>query len=377
MFKYIIIIILTSLVFLSFEDFHQSQISGSIDSLRKVYTNNPKNWPKPQVDSGIIWQELGILPIAPLVAKKDSLKDIISLGKLFFFDPRLSGSNQISCSSCHAPDLSWTDGREKSVGHNHLKTKRNAPSLQNIWYFKKYFWDGRAASLEEQAIGPLLAEGEMNENLEQLPNELNQIKGYQAYFKKAFGKESINKEQILKALAIYQQTIVSRKSRFDDFVKGNSQALNDKEVMGLHLFRTKARCINCHNGPLFSDNQFHNVGLTYYGREYEDLGLYNISYKAEDIGKFKTPILRDVIRTRPWMHNGLFDDIEGVITMYNNGMPQPKPKDEKQQKDPLFPKTSPIIRKLNLTKQEQEALVAFLGAITSAPFRVLAPELPQ
>ena len=217
----------------------------------------------------------------------------------------------------------------------------------------------------------------MNENLDKLPQELNKIKGYRSYFKNAFGHEKIKKEEILKALAIFQQTLVSRKSKFDEFLGGKPQVLNDKEVLGLHLFRTKARCINCHNGPLFTDNQFHNVGLTYYGREYEDLGLYNITKKAEDVGKFKTPMLRDVLRTRPWMHNGLFDEIEGVVMMYNNGMPQPKPKDEKQKHDPLFPKTSGIIKKLNLSKSEQEALVAFLGAITSGPFRVQAPELPK
>ncbi|MFY7828850.1 MAG: cytochrome-c peroxidase [Flectobacillus sp.] len=377
MFKYILIIILLSITFFSFQDFQETHTVESIDSLRKIYSDNPKNWPKPQVDSGIVWKELGILPSAPIASKKDSLKDIIALGKMFFFDPRLSGSNQISCSSCHAPDLSWTDGKERSVGHNHLKTKRNAPSLLNIWYFKKYFWDGRASSLEEQALGPLLSEGEMNENLDKLPQELNKIKGYKIHFKNAFGKEKITKHDILKALAIFQQTLVSRKSKFDEFLSGKAQVLNDKEILGLHLFRTKARCINCHNGPLFSDNQFHNVGLTFYGREYEDLGLYNTTKKAEDVGKFKTPILRDIIRTRPWMHNGLFDEIEGVVAMYNNGMPQPKPKDDGQRNDPLFPKTSPLIKKLNLSKPEQEALIAFLGSITSAPFRVQAPELPQ
>ncbi|MOA19415.1 Methylamine utilization protein MauG precursor [compost metagenome] len=144
----------------------------------------------------------------------------------------------------------------------------------------------------------------------------------------------------------------------------------------MHLFRTKARCVNCHNGPLFTDNQFHNLGLTYYGREYEDLGRYEVTKLPEDVGKFKTPSLRDVMRTRPWFHNGLFDDMDGVLNMYNNGMPQPKPKPE-QENDPLFPKTSPHIKKLGLTKEERDAVVAFLDAISSSPFRILPPDLPK
>jgi cytochrome c peroxidase len=372
MFKHFIIIAFLSTLLVSFHSIYEKNSPKELsDSLRTIYSKNPSLWPKPTIDAGVEWKELGILPTSPLAAKKDSLKDVIELGKLFFFDPRLSGSNQISCSS------SWTDGKEKSVGHDHAKTKRNAPSLANIWFFNRYFWDGRAESLEQQALGPIIAEGEMKQNLDKLPKELNKIKGYTKYFKKAFNREKITKEEILQALAIYQKTIVSRSSRFDYFLKGEKDALSDSEIQGLHLFRTKARCINCHNGALFSDNKFHNVGLTYYGREYQDLGRYVVTNNPEDVGKFKTPMLRDVIRTRPWMHNGLFDDIEGVVTMYNNGMPQPKAKTEAQQNDPLFPKTSPLIKKLHLTKAEQESLISFLGSISSTPFRIQAPELPK
>ena len=378
MYKYSIISLFVGILFLSFQGIYQGRkLQISSDSLRIIYSKKPSTWPKPTVDSGVEWKELGILPVSALAAQKDSLKDVIELGKLFFFDPRLSGSNQISCSSCHSPDVSWTDGKEKSVGHDHAKTKRNAPSLQNIWFFKNYFWDGRAESLEQQALGPIISEGEMNQDLNKLPKELNKIKGYLTHFKKAFNHEKITKEEILYALAIYQKTIVSRNSRFDHFLKGETDVLTDSELQGLHLFRTKARCINCHNGALFSDNKFHNVGLTYYGREYQDLGRYSVTNKPEDVGKFKTPMLRDVIRTRPWMHNGLFDDIEGVVTMYNNGMPQPKPRTEAFQKDPIFPKTSPLIKKLHLTKPEQTALISFLGSISATPFKIQAPDLPK
>lgn len=133
----------------------------------------------------------------------------------------------------------------------------------------------------------------------------------------------------------------------------------------------------CHNGPLFTDGDFHNVGLTYYKRDkYEDLGRYNVTKDPADVGKFKTPGLRDVLRTRPWFHNGLFDNIEGVMNMYSAGMAQPKPKPD-QLGDPLFPKTDSHLRQLNLTKEEKYALIAFLGAITTEPWKIQPPVMPQ
>jgi cytochrome c peroxidase len=144
----------------------------------------------------------------------------------------------------------------------------------------------------------------------------------------------------------------------------------------LHVFRTQARCINCHNGPLFSDNQFHNIGLTYYQRKYEDLGRYKVTRKKEDVGKFKTPSLRDVAHTSPWMHNGIFDDLGGIVNLYNSGMPMPAIT-EAQKKDTLFPKTSVHIKKLNLNAEQRKDLVAFLGAISTNPLRIRNPELPK
>jgi len=170
--------------------------------------------------------------------------------------------------------------------------------------------------------------------------------------------------------------VVSRKADFDDFLTRDKKALSDAALRGLHIFRTKARCMNCHNGPLFTDNSFHNIGLTYYQRENEDLGRYKVTGRAEDVGRFRTPSLRDVIRTRPWMHNGLFDNIEGVINMYNAGMPQPKRKPE-QAADTLFPRTDVLIKKLDLNKQERDDLIAFLHAITAEPLRVKMPALPK
>jgi cytochrome c peroxidase len=370
---FVLVIVLSSL---SFHNYNGLQEGTYTDSLRQLYAQPATQWPKPFIDAGVQWQELGILPESPLKPYLDSLKPVIALGKLLFFDPRLSGSGQISCATCHVPDLSWTDGREKAVGHDQQVNNRNTPSIFNVWYFKKLFWDGRSNSLEDQAFGPINSESEMHGDMSLIPSKLRSIPGYLPLFKAAYGNEAVDADRIAHALAVFQKTVVSRKSDFDYFLAGNQKMLTDAAVRGLHLFRTKARCMNCHNGPLFSDNEFHNIGLTYYGRTYEDLGRYNITHRAADVGSFKTPSLRDVIRTRPWMHNGLFDNIEGVLNMYSAGMPQPKRKPE-QLNDTLFPVTSPLIKRLDLSKQEKEDIIAFLNAITTEPWKMRIPELPR
>lgn len=346
------------------------------DTLRFLYSLPPGKWPAPEVDAGVTWEELGVVPESPLKPYLDSLKHIIALGKSLFFDPRLSGSNQISCASCHIPDLSWSDGRQRSVGHDQQANQRNSPSILNSWFYKELFWDGRSKSLEEQALNPISSETEMHSDVTEVITKLKKIEGYKPLFKAAFGDNSISSEKVAHAIAVFERTITSRKADFDDFLLGRRNAMSDAALRGLHLFRTKARCMNCHNGPLFSDNSFHNIGLTYYQREYEDLGRYKVTGKAEDVGRFRTPSLRDIIRTRPWMHNGLFDNIEGVMNMYSAGMPQPKRKPV-QEADTLFPKTDPLIKKLDLTKQEKEDLIAFMNAITTEPYRMRPPEMPK
>ena len=295
---------------------------------------------------------------------------------MLFFDPRLSKSKQISCASCHDPELAWGDGRTISYGHNRQTGKRNSPSLLNIGYHSVFFWDGRAASLENQALGPITDPVEMAATETISIKNIKKIKGYKPYFREAFGDEKITIERILKAIATYERTITSKKSKFDSFIEGKSDIFTDEEVIGLHLFRTKARCVNCHNTPLFSNQKFHNVGLSYYGRTFEDLGKYNITHKKEDVGKFKTPSLREIGRTAPYMHNGLMPNLEGIIEMYNAGMPRVKPK-ENQKNDSLFPVTDPLLKKLNLTKKEQNALKAFLLTLSSSPRREILPKLPE
>lgn len=382
--KWVVLIVVTVLVACSVSKINNKSLEPKwiipagtyADTLRFLYSLPYKDWPAPTIDSGVVWTELGIVPESPIKPYFDSLKHQIELGKKLFFDPRLSGSNQISCASCHISDLSWTDGREKSVGHDQQPNKRNSPTLLNVWFYKRLFWDGRSSSLQDQAFGPINSEIEMHSDMPEVTMKIRRIEGYKALFDSAFGSPAINPETITEALATFQKTLVSRKASFDDFLGGNKSAMSDAALKGLHLFRTKARCMNCHNGPLFTDNEFHNIGLTYYGRENEDLGLYNFTRKPEDVGKFKTPGLRDVIRTRPWMHNGLFDNMDGVINMYNAGMPQPKP-NAQQAKDPKFPKTDTLIKKLDLTKEERKDVVEFLHAITAEPYKMRKPILPK
>ena len=351
----------------------------TIEKLRKTYSSGDiSQWEKPELDEEVIadFQDIGVLPKMIFPENNPYSEAKKELGKMLFFDPRLSKSKQISCASCHDPELAWGDGRTISYGHNRQTGKRNSPSLLNIGYHSVFFWDGRAASLEDQALGPITDPVEMAATETISIKNIKKIKGYKPYFREAFGDEKITIERILKAIATYERTITSKKSKFDSFIEGKSDIFTDEEVIGLHLFRTKARCINCHNTPLFSNQKFHNVGLSYYGRTFEDLGKYNITHKKEDVGKFKTPSLREIGRTAPYMHNGLMPNLEGIIEMYNAGIPRVKPK-ENQKNDSLFPVTDPLLKKLNLTKKEQNALKAFLLTLSSSPRREILPKLPE
>lgn len=350
----------------------------SIDSVRALYTRPVSEWPTPHIDSGVLWEEFKSLNKSTLDGAQMASEPIVVLGKLLFFDPILSGSNQISCSTCHNPQTSWGDHLTVSVGNDHQEGSRNTISLLNVYARKKLFWDGRSTSLEEQALGPIEAHHEMNMNLTQLVPKLKAIPGYRELFKNVYGDENFSMPEILEALGAFQRTLYSRRNRFDDFLEGKYSSLNDQEIYGLHLFRTKARCMNCHFGEFFTDDQFHNLGLTYYKRKYEDLGLFEVTQNPEDVGKFRTPMLRDVMNTWPWMHNGLFGDMTGLLNMYNSGMQMNNPTPEQKAADPFYPVVDPLMQPLGLTKMEIAAVEAFLNSITGAKYRMSRPEkLPR
>ncbi|MCQ4324632.1 cytochrome-c peroxidase [Stutzerimonas stutzeri] len=333
--------------------------------LRQIYTQPPHTWPTPHVDKDIAWQELGPLPErAPSPPGNPFSEAKAALGERLFFDPILSRSRQIACASCHEPDLAFADGRKVSFGHDRQAGRRNSPSLVMSGFTRQPFWDGRAASLEDQALFPVEDPLEMAFERDELLRRLNADAGYRQRFAEAFGADAIDARMLRQALASYQRTLVrfARTTRFERFLRGRHDALSDEQLHGLHLFRTRARCMNCHFGPAMSDDRFHNAGMTYYGRKYQDLGRYEVTGRAEDVGRFRTPSLRLVSRTGPWIHNGLFPDLMGLLNFYNVGMPRPKPT-AAQQDDPLFPTTSARLQALELNRDELKALRSFLDTL--------------
>jgi cytochrome c peroxidase len=370
-----IIGIIAAAVLISTLSFTKSN-EEDIAALRKAYSSGDyKLWPKVILEEGakLNFRDIGSLDSMPYPADNKPSPEKKDLGKMLFFDPRLSVSGQIACASCHEPQLGWGDGKRVANGHDRKMGARNSMSLLNVGYYEKYFWDGRANSLEDQAKFPVKDHIEMNLEIKAMEKKIKSFKGYEPLFEKAFGNKEINLEKIFKAIATFERSIVSPPSRFDNFIKGKSEALKDDEVLGLHLFRTKAGCINCHNTPFFSDNKFHNDGQTLFASESEDLGRYNFTSKIEDVGKFKTPSLRETANTGPWMHHGNFPSLKDVVFFYDKGNPSPIQKKYKGDRDSLLPKTDPMLKKLNLTRPEVEAIVAFLQSITTTAARLHPP----
>ncbi len=344
-----------------------------IAALRASYRRPPSEWPAPTVDPSVSWKELGLLPELPQPEGNPAFPAKVELGRLLFFEPRLSGSGQIACASCHDPDLAWADGRTISFGHGRTPLARNAPTVFNVAHQPRLFWDGRAADLEEQAIMVIQNPDEMHSD-EDVVARLAGIPEYQEAFTAAFGSNDVTLTRAAKALAAYQRTLLAGRSPFDAFLKGDHEALSDEAIAGLDLFRGKAGCLNCHHGPNFADGQFHDLGLSYYGRKYEDLGRHAITKAAEDVGRFRTPSLRNVAATAPYMHNGLFD-LEGVLRMYDAGMATLRRRPD-QADDPLFPTKDPLLKPLQLNDRELADLLAFLQSLSEPRLRVRAPRLP-
>ena len=333
--------------------------------IANLYRQPVAQWPAPTVDADVQWQEMAALPAHAPAPPDNPFSDAkAALGKKLFNDPKLSRSGQIACASCHEADLAFADGRRVSFGHDRQSGRRNAPSLVMSGYSAALFWDGRGGSLEQQAMHPIIDPVEMAFDIPQLLQRLNSDTSYGTQFAEVFGPGPITQEKTAQALATFQRTLVTatRTTAFEQLLRGRPQRMSEEQLYGLHLFRTKARCMNCHFGPALSDEQFHNVGLSYYGRKYEDLGRYLVTGKREDVGAFRTPSLRLVSKTAPWMHNGLFVNMEGTLAFYNMGMPRPRP-NAQQANDPLFPTTSERLKVLNMDKDELRALRSFLDTL--------------
>lgn len=343
--------------------------------LREAYAKPPAEWPAMIVDEGVEAAELGLLPDVEFPDDNPYSKEKAELGRQLFYDPRLSASGEMACASCHDPDLGWADGRTVSFGRQRLELQRNAPTAMNAGHMDILFWDGRADSLEDLTLKVIENEKEMHGVGDEVALIINEVPEYRAQVKDVFGEDEVTIDAITKAVATFVRTINGGHSDFDRFLKGRPDALSDSALRGLHLFRTKAMCMNCHSGPTLSDNLLHATGLSLYGTPREDLGAYHITGDPKNSGEFKTPALRHVSRTGPYMHHGLFESLLVTVRAYNGGMIEPRAKKDRPN-DPLLPKNSPLLHELNLTDAELHDLVAFLESLEEPHRRVLPPTLP-
>lgn len=325
-----------------------------------VPTSNPaKEAAWLQVPLGLDNENLNIPADNPLTQEK------AELGKLLYFDTRLSADNTVSCATCHNPKMGWTDNAPVSTGIKGQKGDVSAPTVINSTYMGLQFWDGRAANLEEQALGPLVNPVEMgNKNHDEVVAKIKAIPGYLPYFKKAFGDEEVNKVRIAQAIASFERTVLSGNSRFDRWSFGDKTAMTEQEIRGRDLFFGKALCTRCHAGPNFSDSQFHNLGVGQNKPKPEE-GRFAVTKAKEDMGAFKTPTIRDITKTAPYMHDGSEKTLEDVVEFYNKGGVK-------------NPNLAVQMEVLNLTVEEKADLVAFMKALDGNPYpSVETPELPK
>lgn len=288
----------------------------------------------------------------------------IELGKQLYFDKRLSSDNTVSCASCHDPEKGWSNGEAVATGVGGQKGGRSAPTIINSAYTKLHFWDGRAESLEDQALGPIENPIEMNLKLEEALDRLNKISGYKSQFQAVFGTDA-TKDSLAQAIAAYERTVLSGDAPYDRFKAGQKDALSESAQRGRKLFFGKGVCSACHTGASFSDQAFHNVGVGM-DKPQPDKGRQAISGLEGDTGSFKTPTLREIDRSAPYMHDGSLKTLEDVVEHYNKGGIDNPYLDEE-----IFP--------LKLTDQEKKDLVTFLKEGLSSESYPMhkAPELPK
>lgn len=286
-------------------------------------------------------------------------KEGIALGRQLFFDSTLSKNKNISCQSCHLPVKAFTDGVSLSIkGTSGKALIRNSPTLVNLLWSTSFFWDGGASDLESQAFLPLTHPDEMGMDLNELVLRLNQKAEYKNKFKQVFDIDTITSPYVARALAQFQRTIISANSRYDRFVL-KKEALSKIEIKGLTLFYEK-KCAHCHTPPLFHDNSFHNNGIDSFFKDTNDgsfLGRYRISNNKEDIGKFKTPTLRNIELTDPYMHDGRFKSLDEVLLHYSKKIVH------SPTLDTLFIKKKGNVG-IDLTQEEREAILKFLVCLT-------------
>lgn len=338
--KYICAIYVLALSVCVFEQIARAE-NDDLESLKKLYIR-PTEIPYPDTN--------------PYSEEKDRL------GKMLFFDPRLSASGTQSCATCHNPSLGWEDGMALGTGHGHQKLTRATPTILNLAWDELFSWDGRAEGMEAQVGIPIESEAEMNMSKDKLVAFLKSIQGYHESFADAFPEEDepVSAENMEKALATYERGIVSGKAPFDLWIEGNEGAISDMAKRGFVLFNKKANCATCHSSWKFSDSSFHDIGLPS-----RDIGrgefLPNLITMQH---AFKTMGLRNIVQRAPYMHDGSLKTLEEVIDHYNDGFV-------------LRESLSDQIKPLNLTSEEKADLIEFLKTLSSEDEPVVIPVLPK
>jgi cytochrome c peroxidase len=284
----------------------------------------------------------------------------VALGKTLYFDTRLSRATVQSCASCHNPGYGWGDGQPKGVGDGMKTLGRRSPTIINAGYGHIFMWDGRAGSLEEQALGPIQADVEMNLPLARLLERLNAIPGYAPMFAAAFPNEGMSAKTLAKAIATYERTIVSERAPFDAWIEGNEKAISEEAKRGFVLFNNKAQCAACHEGWNFTNDGFQDIGLASQdiGRGEYLPGVIKMKHA------FKTPGLREIGRRSPYMHDGSLATLEAVVEHYNHGGV-----DRESRSD--------LMKPLGLTAQDKADLVAFMKTLDSNLSPTSVPVLPR
>jgi cytochrome c peroxidase len=290
----------------------------------------------------------------------------IDLGKKLFFDNRLSGAGNMSCATCHNPVYGWSDALPTAKGVNSMVLGRASPTIINTAYNSIQMWDGRKKSLEDQAMGPMQANVEMNTDIPKLLNFLRSNAGYKADFAKAFPGEKIDEITIARSIASFERTVISNNSPFDHWVRGDAAAMTAQEINGFKLFVNpdKGNCASCHSGANFTDNGFHNIGLASFGDKNPDMGRYAERPLGLMKGAFKTPTLRDIADTGPYFHDGSVGTLKAVVEHYAKG-------------GIVKTNLSPSMKAITLSESEVNDITAFLMALSTDHAAFVLPILPR